>query len=98
MIDMYAVSINESINRILKTPLGSRTMRPEFGSKLYELRDRHFNDEYKLLAIRYAYEAIKKHEPRVKVEKVEFKLKPVSGIVILVITLANGEIVEVEND
>lgn len=95
---MYAVGISQSINRILKTPLVTRAMRPDFGSRLYELRDRQFNDEYKLLAIRYTYEAIKKHEPRVKVEKVNFKLKPVTGVVILVITLANGEIVEVEND
>ena len=95
---MYAVSIPDSINRILKTPLVTRAMRPEFGSRLYELRDREFNDEYKLLATKYTYEAIKKYEPRVKVEKVNFILDPVSGVVTLVITLTNGEIVEVKND
>ncbi len=94
----FKVDITKSINRILKTPLGSRVMRPEFGSRLYELRDREFNNEYKLTAIRYTYEAISKYEPRVKVENVEFKIKPVSGVVILVITLANGEVIEVEND
>jgi phage baseplate assembly protein W len=95
---MYKVSIADSINRILKTPLGTRTMRPEFGSRLYELRDREFNDEYKLNATRFTYEAISKWEPRVKVEKVDFKIKPVSGIVILSITLANGDVIEVQND
>ncbi|RYA23897.1 baseplate assembly protein [Malaciobacter halophilus] len=95
---MYAVSIEKSIKRILKTPLVTRTMRPEFGSRLYELRDREFNDEYKLLATKYTYEAIDKYEPRVKVEKVNFKLDPVSGVVTLIITLTNGQIVEVEND
>jgi len=94
----YAINLYSSINRILKTPLGSRVMRPDFGSRLYELRDRKFNDEYKLTAIRYTYEAISKYEPRVKVENVDFKIKPVSGVVILVITLANGEVIEVEND
>lgn len=95
---MYKVTIADSINRILKTPLGTRTMRPEFGSRLYELRDREFNDEYKLNATRFTYEAISKWEPRVKVEKVDFRVKPVSGIVILSITLANGEVIEVKND
>jgi phage baseplate assembly protein W len=95
---VYKVTIADSINRILKTPLGTRTMRPEFGSRLYELRDREFNDEYKLNATRFTYEAISKWEPRVKVEKVDFRVKPVSGIVILSITLANGEVIEVKND
>lgn len=95
---MYQISIVESINRILKTPLGSRVKRPKFGSELYKLRDREFNDEYKLLATRYTYEAISKSEPRGKVESVECKVKLVSGVVILRITLANGEVIEVEND
>jgi len=95
---MYKVSIANSINRILKTPLGSRVMRPDFGSLLYTLRDREFNDEYRLLAKKYTYEAISKYEPRVKVENVNFKIKTVSGVVTLVIVLTNGEIVEVQND
>ena len=73
-------------------------MRPKFGSKLYELRDRKFNDDYRLKAIQYTYEAIKENEPRVSVEKVDFKTDPVSGVVILNITLTNGQKVEVRND
>lgn len=95
---MYQVNIADSINRILKTPLGSRVQRPEFGSLLYTLRDRNFDDEYKLKATRYTYEAISRYEPRVKIGKVSFKVKPVSGVVILSITLTNGEVIEVEND
>ena len=95
---MYKISVTDSINRILKTPLGSRVQRPEFGSLLYTLRDRSFDDEYKLKATRYTYEAISKYEPRVKIEQVSFRVKPVSGVVILSITLANGEVIEVAND
>ncbi len=95
---MYQVSIVDSINRILKTPLGSRVMRPQFGSLLYTLRDREFNDEYRLLAKKYTYEAISKFEPRVKVDNVDFTVDPVSGIVGLQILLTNGEVIEVEND
>ena len=43
-------------------------------------------------------EAISKWEPRVKVEKVECKVNPVSGIVFLTITFKNGEVIEVNND
>lgn len=95
---MFKISIPKSINRILRTPLGSRVFRPNFGSKLYELRDRKFNEEYKLKATKYTHEAIKKHEPRVEVDKVGFKVDHVSGTVTLLIMLTNGNIVEVQND
>ena len=94
----YIVSISNSINRILKTPLGSRVMKPEFGSRLYELRDRECDTEFKLLAQKYIYEAIKKNEPRVNVESVDFKVDAVKGIVTFIIHLTNNETVEVKND
>ena len=93
---MYIASIAESINRILRTPLGSRVMRPEFGSRLYELRDREYNDEFKLDAARFSYEAIKRDEPRVKVERIISKVEPIKGVVMLEITLDNGNILGVE--
>ena len=92
---MYKISIANSINRILKTPLGSRVMRPEFGSRLYELRDREFNDEFKLDATRFTYEALSKNEPRIKVERVVCEIEPVGGKVVLKIYLQNGVSVEV---
>lgn len=95
---MYRVSIQKSIIRILKTPLGSRVMRPDFGSELYKLRDRKFDDEYRLLATKYTYEAIKKWEPRVNVTKVDFEVDPVNGVVTLKIKLSNNEEVEIKND
>lgn len=88
-------TIHESVIRILKTPLGSRVMRPEYGSLLYTLRDRKFDDDFRLKAARYTYEAIAKNEPRVKVEKVDFNVKPVTGVVSIIVTLTNGEVVEV---
>ncbi|MDD2895497.1 MAG: GPW/gp25 family protein [Aliarcobacter sp.] len=94
---MFAVSIEDSINRILKTPLGSRVMRPLYGSKLYELRDRQFDERFKTLATKYIFEAIKVNEPRVQVEEVNFKLEPISGKVVFLIYLTNQEEVEVSN-
>ena len=92
---MYKIGIANSINRILKTPLGSRVMRPEFGARLYELRDREFNDEFKLDATRFTYEALSKNEPRIKVERVVCEIEPVGGEVVLKIYLQNGVSVEV---
>ena len=95
---MYEVTIANSINRILKTPLGSRVMRPLFGSRLYELRDRTFDDTFKALATKYIFEAINKNEPRVKVHSVNFNLGVVNGKVNFLIYLSNGEKIEVKND
>ena len=91
-------TIAESIIRILKTPLGSRVMRPNYGSKLYELRDRKFDDRFKTLATKYIFEAIKINEPRVQVESVDFKIEPINGKVSFLIILANNEEIEFTND
>lgn len=91
-------TIAESIIRILKTPLGTRVMRPNYGSNLYELRDRKFDDRFKALATKYIFEAIKINEPRVQVENVDFKIEPNSGKVSFLIYLTNQEEVEVIND
>lgn len=44
---MYLTTIEESIRDILITPLGSRVMLPEYGSKLFELVDRKVDDEFR---------------------------------------------------
>ena len=67
------ISTLESIRRILATPLGSRVMMPEYGSRLFELIDKTVNDEWVLDATRYTYAAIEKNEPRVIVKKVEIR-------------------------
>lgn len=95
---MYLATIGESIIRILKTPLGSRVMRPEFGSELYTLRDRKFDEKFKALATKYIYEAINKNEPRINISSIGFKIKPVSGVVIFVVNIENNLSVEVVND
>ena len=91
-------TIAESIIRILKTPLGSRVMRPYYGSRLYELRDRKFDDRFKTLATKYIFEAIKINEPRVQVASVDFKIEPISGKISFLIYLTNNEEIEFTND
>lgn len=65
------ISTEESIKRVLETPLGSRIMRPQFGSRLFELIDKSIDEEWVLNAIAYTYEAIEKNEPNVRVKKAE---------------------------
>jgi phage baseplate assembly protein W len=68
---MKKIATEEAIKRVLLTPLNSRVMRPEFGSKLFELIDRNFDSEFKLDAISYTYEAIEKNLPEVRIKKVD---------------------------
>ncbi|EAI2796424.1 TPA: GPW/gp25 family protein [Campylobacter jejuni] len=66
----YLISIEESIKDILTTPLGSRVMRPEYGSLLYTLIDRKIDDDFRVKLTRYTAEAISKWEKRVKLKGV----------------------------
>ena len=65
-----AISTEESIARILSTPLVQRVNRPSYGSKLFELIDKPVTDEWILLASDYTYEAIENNEARVVVKNV----------------------------
>ena len=72
-MSMYQISINDSIARILNTPLGSRVMRPEFGSEIHKLIDRKLDDKWRLDFTRFTASAIEKWEKRVSLERIEFK-------------------------
>jgi len=74
------IGTEESIRRILETPLGSRIMRPEYGSRLFELIDKNVDEEWVLNAISYTYEAIEKNEPNVKLKKVEILTADITSI------------------
>lgn len=70
--DGYIVSIYNEIKRVLMTPIGSRVMNPFYGSEYYLLRDRDFDDEWRLMAIKYTFEAIQNNIARVFVKRVLF--------------------------
>lgn len=69
----YLVSIEESIKDILLTPLGSRVMLPEYGSRLFELVDRRVDDEFRSDFAYYVISAINRWEKRVRIKKVLLK-------------------------
>lgn len=62
--------LRQSINNILTTPIGSRIMRREYGSKLFQRLDAPMTGE--LIAEIYAdvVEALFNYEPRFKVNNV----------------------------
>ena len=69
--DGYIIDIAEEIRRVLKTKKGSIPMNPEYGSELYKLRDRTFDDEVRLKIIAYTFDAIDRWVDRVKCKKVD---------------------------
>lgn len=65
--------IKQSIQDILLTPIGSRVMRREYGSLLFELIDQPFNDTTSLQIIAAAANAIMTWEPRIDIIKIVFE-------------------------
>lgn len=54
------IELKTAAERALLTPLGSRVMRPHFGSRLFELVDRTFDSGYMLDAVEYTTEALER--------------------------------------
>lgn len=67
----YLASIEESIKDILLTPLGSRVMLPNYGSRLFELIDRRIDDDFRSDLAYFVIEAVEKWEKRVKIDRVK---------------------------
>lgn len=71
--------LRQSMRDILTTPLGSRIMRRDYGSRLPELVDRPLNADT-VAEIRIAtVEALARWEPRIAVEKVTVEAAAASG-------------------
>jgi Phage baseplate assembly protein W len=62
--------IRQSIGDILSTPIGTRTMRPAYGSRVPRLIDRPIDQSWKLEVYVAATEALHRWEPRIRVKQV----------------------------
>lgn len=60
----------QSLGDILTTPLGTRVMRRDYGSLLFELLDRPLNRATRLLCIMAVAMAIARWEPRIAVRRI----------------------------
>lgn len=65
--------VRQSIEVILSTPLGSRRMRPEFGSQLRRYVDMPVNEGWKGAVSAETVRAVGRWEPRVKLEQVSIE-------------------------
>lgn len=78
----------QSITDILGTPLGSRVMRRDYGSLLFDLIDQPMNAAVQMLLRAATAIAIRRWEPRIKVTKVSLSGTIADGT--LVITIAGN--------
>ena len=65
--------IQQSVSDILRTPVGSRIMRRDYGSLLSMLTDRPQNAALRLQIMAACYSAILKWEPRVSLTGITFE-------------------------
>lgn len=77
--------LRQSIRDILTTPIGSRVMRRDYGSRLPELVDSPLNSETFVDLYAATFEALSTWEPRIQLETVSAKV-PGPGRVILSLT------------
>jgi uncharacterized protein len=71
--------VKESIWLILRTDLGERLYRPDFGCRLSELAFAPLNNDTLLRIRLYVMEALQKWEPRIEVDDVLTEPDAVSG-------------------
>lgn len=62
--------LRQSVRDILTTPLGSRVMRRDYGSRLFQLVDAPINRSTLLAIYAASIEAINRWEPRIRVTSV----------------------------
>jgi phage baseplate assembly protein W len=66
--------LRQSVADILSTPIGSRVMRREYGSRLYDLVDAPLNAATRLAMIAATAQALRTWEPRLRVVRVQVAL------------------------
>lgn len=89
--------LKQSIEDILTTPLGSRRMRPDYGSNLRRFVDLPVNDGWKSAVQAEVARALGRWEPRLRLERVQV-VSIVGGQIGLLLTgqyLGNAAVVEV---
>ena len=89
--------LRQSIEDILTTPVGSRRMRPEYGSHLRRYVDLPVNEGWKSAVQAEVARALGRWEPRLQLERVKV-VSVLDGQIGLVLTgqyLGNSAVVEV---
>lgn len=74
-----AAHLAQSIGDILTTPIGTRVMRRDYGSMLFELIDRPINAATRLLMLSATAMAIARWEPRLRLTRVRLSRAGADG-------------------
>lgn len=77
--------IRQSIVDILTTPLGTRVMLPEYGSKLFDLVDNPTDPSLAMRIIMESAGAIARWEPRARIDRINVLAVDIGKITILII-------------
>ena len=77
--------IRQSIVDILTTPLGTRVMLPEYGSKLFDLVDNPTDPSLAMRIIMESAGAIARWAPRVRIDRINVLAVDIGKITILII-------------
>lgn len=90
--------LRQSVRDILATPVGSRVLRRDYGSRIPELVDRPFTQALQLEIIAETVGAILKWEPRIEVDEVKLVSHAPGEVVISMsgLYLPNGREIHVD--
>jgi len=91
--------LRQSIHNILTTPLGSRVMRRDYGSNLFELIDQPLTQSTLMDIYAATAQALRRWEPRFRLTRVQAFRAPESGKVLLEldgIYLPDGQEIKLE--
>lgn len=72
--------LRQSITDILTTPIGSRVMRREYGSNLFQLVDAPMNRSTAMDLMAATVDALERWEPRIRVTKVTPSVPAAGGV------------------
>jgi len=90
--------LRQSVRDILTTPIGTRVMRRDYGSRLYRLVDAPMNAATRLDMVAATYEALETWEPRLDLESVSVGVSEPGNVVIDLVGryLPTGETVNLD--
>ena len=90
--------LRQSITDILTTPIGSRVMRRDYGSRLYELVDAPINSTMLIEIYAETADALARWEPRLRINRVLVESVMVGSLVMTIEAeyLPTGERIQLE--
>jgi phage baseplate assembly protein W len=90
--------LRQSIRDVLTTPVGSRVLRRDYGSQLFELLDAPTNLSLRMDLIAATVDALTRWEPRLRVDRVDIAMPRPGQINVHVdgTYLPNGQFITIE--